>query len=487
MSYEVTISGTAITVDVTAQEFSVGISEAAFPITLSQVGQQGAAGSQGDAGPAGDPGPAGADGLGWTGGSYDAGTGIVTFTSDDGLGFATGDLRGADGSDGADGADGAQGDAGPAGADGQGWTGGSYNGGTGIVTFTSDDGLGFSTGDLRGADGSDGAAGSQGDPGPAGADGQGWTGGSYDAGTGIVTFTSDDGLGFSTGDLRGADGAGAGTVTSVDVTGGTGIDATGGPITASGSISVALDSATQTSLGNADTAFGWGDHSTEGYLTSVAWGDVTGKPATFAPSAHNHVVADITDFPSLATVATTGSYNDLSNLPTLFDGAYGSLSGTPTLGTAAALDVGTGANEVVQLDGSGALPAVDGSNLTGDLARLDTDGLMVPGQIGRGTVLASNETSATSFDLSSKTSNLILTNSSSNRSFSYSNPPSEGEWSHLHYQSSASVRTVSFSSSGKTFRELHEGAMDAPDPLSRKLYHFITAEGYPNDIFVSST
>ena len=34
------------------------------------------------------------------------------------------------------------------------------------------------------------------------------------------------------------------------------------------------------------------------------------------------------------------------------------------LGTAAVLDVGTSANNVVQLDGSGALPAVDGSNLT---------------------------------------------------------------------------------------------------------------------------
>ena len=34
------------------------------------------------------------------------------------------------------------------------------------------------------------------------------------------------------------------------------------------------------------------------------------------------------------------------------------------LGTAAALDVGTGANQVVQLDGSGRLPAVDGGQLT---------------------------------------------------------------------------------------------------------------------------
>ena len=53
------------------------------------------------------------------------------------------------------------------------------------------------------------------------------------------------------------------------------------------------------------------------------------------------------------------------------------------LGTAATLDVGTGANNVVQLDGTGALPAVDGSNLTNvssvanlnDLTDVDTTGV----------------------------------------------------------------------------------------------------------------
>ena len=35
------------------------------------------------------------------------------------------------------------------------------------------------------------------------------------------------------------------------------------------------------------------------------------------------------------------------------------------LGTASALGVGTGANQVVQLNGSGQLPALDASNLTG--------------------------------------------------------------------------------------------------------------------------
>ena len=64
--------------------------------------------------------------------------------------------------------------------------------------------------------------------------------------------------------------------------------------------------------------------------------------------------ADVTGTPTLAAVATSGSYNDLSD--------------TPTLGTAAALDVGTSANNVVQLDGSAKLPAVDGSQLTGVIA-----------------------------------------------------------------------------------------------------------------------
>ena len=53
------------------------------------------------------------------------------------------------------------------------------------------------------------------------------------------------------------------------------------------------------------------------------------------------------------------------------------------LGTAATLDVGTGANNIVQLDGTGALPAVDGSNLTNvssvatlnDLTDVDTTGV----------------------------------------------------------------------------------------------------------------
>ena len=88
------------------------------------------------------------------------------------------------------------------------------------------------------------------------------------------------------------------------------------------------------------------------------------------------------DSSSLATVATSGDYSDLSNTPALASvatsGAYSDLSGTPTLGTAAALDVGTGANNVVQLNGSAQLPVLDGSNLTGvtsDLSGASIDDL----------------------------------------------------------------------------------------------------------------
>ena len=128
-------------------------------------GQQGPPGNNGNDG---QDGTNGTDGDGFTGGSYDPATGIVTFTSDDGLGFSTGNLKGADGTNGTNGSDGADGNDG---ADGEGFTGGSYNSSSGVVTFTSDDGLGFSTGDLRGADGPPGNDGADGQDGQDGAPG----------------------------------------------------------------------------------------------------------------------------------------------------------------------------------------------------------------------------------------------------------------------------------------------------------------------------
>lgn len=125
----------------------------------------------------------------------------------------------------------------------------------------------------------------------------------------------------------------------------------------------------------------------KGYLTSVAWGDITDKP-TFATVATSGSYNDLLDKPiiptadypvtdvtvggvsvisnkvavipalfdgnynsldnkpdlsvyalssSLSTVATSGSYNDLSDKPTLATvattGAYSDLTGTPTIPT----------------------------------------------------------------------------------------------------------------------------------------------------------
>ena len=71
-------------------------------------------------------------------------------------------------------------------------------------------------------------------------------------------------------------------------------------------------------IANWNTAYGWGNHA--GLYRPIsyvpAWTDVTGKP-------------------SFATVATSGSYNDLTNKPSLFNGTWASLTGKPTFATVA--------------------------------------------------------------------------------------------------------------------------------------------------------
>ena len=50
---------------------------------------------------------------------------------------------------------------------------------------------------------------------------------------------------------------------------------------------------------------------------AVAWSNVSGKPSTYTPSTHTHTISQITDFPELSTVATSGSYDDLTDKPTI--------------------------------------------------------------------------------------------------------------------------------------------------------------------------
>ena len=82
---------------------------------------------------------------------------------------------------------------------------------------------------------------------------------------------------------------------------------------------------------------------------SGKYADLTGVPASFVPSQHTHSISEVNGLPDqlsaltssiqaansglggLATVATSGSYNDLTNKPTLFSGAYSDLTGKPIL------------------------------------------------------------------------------------------------------------------------------------------------------------
>ena len=57
----------------------------------------------------------------------------------------------------------------------------------------------------------------------------------------------------------------------------------GGTLDANGNtIDMGVNTITDTKVGQWDTAFGWGDHGTEGYLTSVAFGDLTSTPTTLS-------------------------------------------------------------------------------------------------------------------------------------------------------------------------------------------------------------
>lgn len=85
----------------------------------------------------------------------------------------------------------------------------------------------------------------------------------------------------------------------------------------------------------ASDVYNWAKQSTK---PSYSWSEITGKPTI--PDAQVQVnwaqnnssaIDYIKNKPNLATVATSGSYNDLTNKPTLFSGNYNDLTNKPTL------------------------------------------------------------------------------------------------------------------------------------------------------------
>ena len=73
---------------------------------------------------------------------------------------------------------------------------------------------------------------------------------------------------------------------------------------------------------------------TQNITYNSSTGVITGP--SLATVAGTGAYSDLSGTPSLATVATSGAYSDLSGLPSLFSGNYNDLSNKPTLGTAAA-------------------------------------------------------------------------------------------------------------------------------------------------------
>lgn len=76
-----------------------------------------------------------------------------------------------------------------------------------------------------------------------------------------------------------------------------------------------LASAVQTSLGRADTALQSAPVTSVNSKTGAV--SLSASDVGAAATSHTHTKSQITDFPTLATVATSGSYNDLSNKPTI--------------------------------------------------------------------------------------------------------------------------------------------------------------------------
>ena len=218
----------------------------------------------------------------------------------------------------------------------------------------------------QGAAGTPGAQGPQGETGPQGPQGAtgpqgpaGLTGPTGPAGNGIasiaktgnngntdiytITFTDSTTSQFMvTNGSDGQDGVsptvmavGEGSNVIITVTDGTGthqytIPTTSGEVTqlptdweATSGVQMILnkpDLATVATTGN------YNDLNNKPTLFSGNYNDLTNKPTLFDGNYNS-----LTNKPNLATVATTGSYNDLSNKPTLFSGNYNDLTNKPNL------------------------------------------------------------------------------------------------------------------------------------------------------------
>jgi Collagen triple helix repeat (20 copies) len=257
------------------------------------TGPAGATGPQGDTGPQGVAGPQGIQGA--TGPQGPAGPqGEQGLQGPQGPAGATGST----GPEGPQGLTGPQGDAGPQGPTGA--TGST--GATGPAGATGPQGIQGPQG-VQGPTGSTGPAGATGETGPQGPAGPGVpTGGSTgqilakasatNYATNWVDPPSGGGAGYYVGASAPADpvanplwfnlATGAFLTYVDDGSSAQWVEAGANVVPTGGTTGQAL-----IKTGAGDFAMAWG-------APTVDWADLTGKPATFAPSAHSHAIADVT-------------------------------------------------------------------------------------------------------------------------------------------------------------------------------------------------
>ena len=168
--------------------------------------------------------------------------------------------------------------------------------------------------------------------------------------------------------IKGLDGIGAGTVTSVGLTAPTGLTVSGSPVTSSGTLALSLTSGysipTTTKQGQWDTAYGWGDHSLAGYqagdadLTALAalsgtdniyyrsgaatWSSVTVGTGLSFSGGTLAVAGGLGGWVQLATTSSTGAGPwDFTSISSSYEELYVFIDATPSTSLSISVRVST--------------------------------------------------------------------------------------------------------------------------------------------------
>lgn len=226
-----------------------------------------------------------------------------------------------------------------------------------------------------------------------------------------------------------ATGAGSGTLSSVGLAVPTGLTVSNSPLTADGTITIAYDTGysipLDSSQTNWDTAYGWGDHASAGYITTTGNNTFTGTQ-TLAPSTASETPLIAKGFTAqsanlqewqnvggsvLASISSGGAFSTTSNIESSGYGVFGTTASSSyqlLVATTSASRVGLGVRGTISQTGdlqqwqnnlSNVLAKVDASgNITGasfvKTGGASTEFLKADGSVDTNTYLTATTNSA---------------------------------------------------------------------------------------------